>query len=128
MSTKKKIGIWMDHSEAHLMDYEKESFRRAIIANSFTKDEEEIALQKSEYLMHNKRQQHEAGYYKEIGNEISNYKEVLLFGPTDAKSELHNVLKADLKFENIKIKVKAGDQMTDNQKLAFVNSHFSTHK
>ena len=50
---------------------------------------------------------------------------MLLFGPTTAKDELHNLLKADHNFEKIKIDVKQSDKMSDNQQQAFVNEHFA---
>ena len=125
MTSKKKLGIWMDHSDASLMTFEKESSEIKIISNPFNHAEKEEALSRSENLMHNKRQQQQAAYYKELGNEISSFKEVILFGPTNAKTELWNLLQSDLRFENIKIEVLSSDKMTDNQKKAFVNDHFS---
>lgn len=65
---------------------------------------------------------HEA-FFKEIVNTILNYNEVLLFGPTNAKTELHNYLSKHLHFEDIKIDVKAADKMIDHQQ-AFVKNHF----
>ncbi len=67
---------------------------------------------------------HEA-YYKEISDEILKYDQVLLFGPTNAKSELHNFLNKDLHFKNIKIDVESADKMTDHQKNAFVKNYFN---
>ena len=49
----------------------------------------------------------------ELGNLILNYDHVLLFGPTNAKSELHNFLNKDLHFKDIQIDVKTTDKMTD---------------
>ena len=60
-----------------------------------------------------------------IGEKILNFSEVILFGPTDAKVELFNILKANHNFENIKIDVQQADKMTDNQQHAFVRNHFS---
>jgi hypothetical protein len=54
-----------------------------------------------------------------------NYENVLLFGPTNAKVELFNILRADLAFSNIKIEVKDADKMTDNQQRAFVKDYFA---
>ena len=56
--------------------------------------------------MHNKEQQKQSTYFNRIADVIKNYNEVLLFGPTDAKSELLNLLKTDHLFENIKMEVK----------------------
>ena len=58
------------------------------------------------------------------GDAIKNYDEVLIFGPTHAKEELVNLLKADRHFENIKIDVKHADKMTENQQHAFVKDYF----
>ena len=58
---------------------------------------------------------------------INDYNEVLLFGPTDAKTELFNVLKNNRQFEKIKISVQAADNMTDNQQKAFVKDFFNAH-
>lgn len=63
-------------------------------------------------------------YYKEIADEILNYTHVLLFGPTNAKVELHNYLNKDLHFKDITIDIATADKMTDNEKNAFVENHF----
>ena len=63
-------------------------------------------------------------YYKEIGVEILKYDHVLLFGPTNAKTELHNYLGKDLHFKDIIIDIEAADKMSDNEKHAFVLDHF----
>ena len=55
----------------------------------------------------------------------TNFDEVVLFGPTNAKAELLNVLKADHRFENIKIEVQQADKMSDKQQQAFVKEYFS---
>ncbi|EPR73783.1 hypothetical protein ADIWIN_1143 [Winogradskyella psychrotolerans RS-3] len=94
------------------------------IVSKFTFDTKEEALTRSENLMHNKRQQMNEAYYKEISDEILKYKHVLLFGPTNAKTELHNYLNTDLHFKDIKIDIEAADKMSDNQQDAFVRKHF----
>ena len=75
-------------------------------------------------LLRNKEQHEEAEYYKEVGEAIRNYDNVLLFGPTEAKAELFNILRADHLFEKIKIEMKTTDKMTENQKHAFVREYF----
>ncbi|MEO9146214.1 MAG: hypothetical protein ABI237_11735 [Ginsengibacter sp.] len=124
MTTEKKIGIWMDHAKAHLMEYADPIVTLAVSSNS-SHDEKERTLQKSESMMHNKEQQQESEYYKELGESIKNYDEVLLFGPTDAKVELSNILEDDLSFSKIKIEIKQADKMTENQEHAFVRDFFS---
>lgn len=124
MTTHKKLGIWMDHANAHLMEFTTGTVETNAIGSKFT-DEAHPDESKGDVLLHNKEQHQESAYYKELGKEIANYDEVLLFGPTDAKAELFNMLKADSHFEKIKIEVKQADKMTDNQQHAFVKDHFS---
>ena len=125
MKTEKNIGIWMDHSSAHLMEFTADPITTTTIESDFTHHVKEESLSKSENLMHNKEQHQQSDYYKKIGEVIKNYKEVILFGPTNAKAELFNILKADHHFENIKIEVKQADKMTENQEHAFVREYFS---
>ncbi len=127
METKKELGIWLDHASAELIDLNSEKNNRTI-TSKFTNDVQEDAIHKNENLMHNKRQQLHLAYYNEIADEILKYDHVLLFGPTNAKTELNNLLDKDLKFKNIKICIEPADKMTDNQKDAFVKNHFETFK
>jgi stalled ribosome rescue protein Dom34 len=119
----KNLGIWMDHSTANLIELQ-DAIKHHTIASDFTQDQKVEALEKSESLMHNKRQQLNESFYKEIGAEILKYNHVLLFGPTNAKTELHNYLKKDLHFKDIKIDVESADKMTDNEQHAFTTKHF----
>ena len=124
MTTKNKLGIWMDYANAHLMEY-ADPIVTEIVSSKFTFDEKQKVLQKGESMMHNKEQQQNAEYYKMIGESIKNYDEVLLFGPTNAKVELLNILKDDQGFSKIKIKIEEADKMTENQEHAFVRNYFS---
>lgn len=123
MKTQKNLGIWMDHSSANLIDLAIENNNKTI-ESKFDFDTKEEALSRSEKGMHNKRQQMHEAFYKEISKVILNYDHVLLFGPTNAKTELHNYLNEDLHFKNIKIDIEAADKMTENKKIAFVKNHF----
>lgn len=124
MKTQRNLGIWMDHENANLIDLDAQKQHRSITCK-FTFDTKEEALNRSENLMHNKRQQMHKAYYKEIADIIFKYDSVLIFGPTNAKTELHNHLNKDLHFKDIAIQVQAADKMTDNEKDAFVRNYFS---
>jgi hypothetical protein len=127
MTTEKKLAIWMDHASAHLTEFTTDVVEKDDIDSKFTHQKKEHSLTKGETQMHNKEQQQQGDYYKKLGAVILNYDSVLLFGPTDAKTELLNVLRADHRFEDIKIVVKQSDKMTENQEHAFVRDHFSKH-
>jgi stalled ribosome rescue protein Dom34 len=119
----KNLGIWMDHSTANLIEF-KDSKPSHNIESDFTHNKEVDALHKSESLMHNKRQQLHEAYYKKIADKILKYDHVLLFGPTNAKTELHNYLNKDLHFKDIKIDIESADNMSNNEQSAFVRGHF----
>jgi Lhr-like helicase len=120
----KKLGIWLDHASAHVMELTTTPLKTKIIASSFTHQEELSMLSKSEKMMHNLKQSLQKKYYDEIGEIIKGHDEVLLFGPTDAKIELYNLLKSDLHFKDIKIEIKQADKMTENQMHAYVRNYF----
>lgn len=125
MKIENKLGIWMDHSTAHLIEFTTEPMATTNMNSPFTHDVKEDSLLKSEHGMHNKEQQQQAAFYKQLGEVITHYTEVLLFGPTDAKIELANILKTDHHFDAIKITTKQTDKMTENQAHAFVRESFS---
>jgi len=81
-------------------------------------------LRLNESLMNNKEQNHLSDFYQKLSNVIKDYDEVLLYGPTNAKTELFNQLKQDIHFDRIKIDVQPADKMTDNQQEAFVKKFF----
>lgn len=125
MKTNKHMGIWMDHSTAHLMDANTSPIVTKTITSGFTHSEKERKLGKSEYSMHKDEQHKQHAYYKTLGEEIKNYNKVILFGPTQAKEELWNMLKDDHAFKQVRIFVKHADKMTENQQHAFVRDYFN---
>jgi ADP-heptose:LPS heptosyltransferase len=125
MTTIKKLGICLDHSSAHLIEFTTALAESKTVDSKFTHQQKEQTLGKSENLMHNKEQHEQAEYYKKLGEAILNYNEVLLFGPTEAKAELFNILRADHRFAKIKIEVKPADKMNEIQQRDFVQEYFS---
>lgn len=125
MVVTKKLGIWMDHANAHLIEYVSDSMEMKHLTSEFTHAVKEEALNKSEHVMHNKEQHQQSDYYKKLGESIKGYDNVLIFGPTGAKYELFNILRSDYSFGKIKIEVRQSDKMTENQQYAFVKDYFS---
>ncbi len=125
MKSEKGLGIWMDHQNANMMEFTTDPILTRTLQSPFTHSEKESTLERSENLMHKKEQHEEAEYYKEIGAIIRNYTEVVLFGPTDEKLELLNILRKDHRFDEIRLDVVASDKMTENQQHAFVRDFFT---
>ena len=55
-----------------------------------------------------------------------NYDKVVLFGPTNAKTEFFNYLSEDHRFVKIKIYIKETDKMNSFQRQNFINDYFSS--
>lgn len=122
MKNPKKLGIWMDHSIAHLMEFTDEPFEVKTIESKFHDKSH------AHHINHavTKDQLHKQyKYYKKLGEVIKDYCQVILFGPTDAKMELFNLLSDDNRFMKIKVEIKETDMMTRSQLHMFVNEYFS---
>ena len=115
----------MDHSSAHLIEFSMDSKESETLTSNFTHEQKEKTLGKNENLMHNKEQHQQAEYYKNLAESIKGYDEVVIFGPTDAKTEFHNMLKKDHHFDKIIIEVQDAGKLTENQQQAFVRDYFS---
>ena len=124
MKSKKQLGIWMDHSVAYLMVFTNGS----IETNSIESPSEHLAdpqvVYKDESHTLNKEQRQLSSYYRQLSDAILGYDEVVLFGPTDAKNELLNLLKVNHLFDEMKIEVKPADSMSEIQRQAFVKEFF----
>ena len=127
MSITKRLGIWIDHANAHLMELVSGPIKATFIHSKLDFQEKRETLENSEKGMHQKQNHEGLAYYKEIGKVILNYNDVLLFGPTEAKTELFNLLRADHRFDKIKIVTEPADKMTENQEFAFVRDYFRKH-
>src|ERR1035437_5527510 len=121
---KRQMRIWMDHSIAFLMAVENEKIVETIVELEVSKLEVDYDSGKNEKLEYNKGQQFQSNFYKKIIDSIKNYHDVILFGPTEAKNEILNILKGDHQFEKINIKVQHSDKMTAFQMHEFVIAYF----
>ena len=124
MKPLKQLGIWMDHSIAHLIELSNDKMvkRTLKIAPAFLGPLENLRLNESR--INNKENDHLADFYQNLSDVIKGYDQVLLYGPTYAKTELFNQLKEDIHFDRIKIDVQPADKMTDNQQEAYVKRFF----
>ncbi len=124
MKSTKQLGIWMDHSIAYLMKLTNGTIvTNTIESQSELRGDEQIVYKDESHSL-NKEQWQLSSYYKKIGDVILDYEEVILFGPTDAKNELLNVLKENHLFDKIEIEVKPADKMTEMQRNTFVKEYF----
>jgi len=122
MESIKKIAIYMDHFMANVIVYSKEAKLIKTIKSDFNQYEKQKIIQKGEIHFHNKEQDAQSKFYKEISDSIIDYSQVLLFGTTNAKTELANILSKDNRFSEVTITIKNTDKLTTNKQIAFVNN------
>lgn len=126
MRAKRILGIWMDHSTAQLSEWSNSNFMTETIESKpKLHAKEEDLYYKDESHRLNKERSRLDTYYKKLSDAILNYDEVILFGPTEAKDELANILKDNPHFEKIKIVVRPADKMTETEQHEFLKEFMS---
>ena len=126
MKSKKLLGIWMDHSIAHC----SEIINNTIVTQSIESTPASLVNKEDLYYKDdsqrlNKEQDKLSVYYSKLSDIILKHDEVVLFGPTDAKNELLNLIKKDHLFDNITVAVKAADKMSESQQHEFIKEYFN---
>ena len=125
MKSLKRLGIWMDHSTANIMELSNDKVITVTLDSTPAFPDQIENLRMDERLMHNKVKNEQSDFYEKLSYIINDYDEVLLFGPTDAKTELFNLLKDNRRFEKIKISIEPTDKITENQQHAFLKNFYS---
>ncbi len=125
MKATKRIGVWMDHSTARLMEYTTEDYKVVTVASEMDGLDNQDGLQHSERLLHHKENQSLKAYYKSLVEKIRDYDEIVLFGPTTAKTELFNLIREDHKYDHLKIETKAAAKMSYDEQHVFIQEYFS---
>ena len=115
----------MDYVDAHLMEFASGASRTKTMSSDFVFEPRDVSLGEGESHLQKNERHVQAEYYKRLGEVILDYEEVILFGPTNAKVELLNILRTNHLFREIKIYIEQTDRMTENQQHGFVIRHFS---
>lgn len=125
MKATKRIGVWMDHSTARLMEYTTEDYKVEKIESEIYGLDNQEGLQHSENVLHNKQNHSITAYYKSLIEKIKDYDEIVLFGPTTAKTELFNLIREEHKYDALKIETKPADKMSYDEQHVFIQEYFS---
>lgn len=128
MISVKKIGIWMNHSIAYIMEFTSGLVTTSIIDAAIDKNEANMDCSNNEMASIFKAQSDKKAYYKQLEESLKDSKEVILFGPTYAKVELYNLLKIDTRFKKTKFKIIHAEDLDEAQQQEFVATHFSNQR
>lgn len=135
----KQVGVWIDHSKAHFVGYKNgraelietvdspfESMKRfegeTDDKTRFTTNP--LHASNNEYRKNNITQNELNEYFKLMEGKLTNFEDILLFGPGTVKEQLRNKLRDNKTFGGKWLAVQPSDKLTDNQLLAFVRDFF----
>ena len=124
MENQKKLAVYLDHFSANIIEYGTTAQVIQNIKSEFNHSEKLEILQKGESHLHNKEQQLQLQFYKEISDQSVGFSTVMLFGPTTAKSELKTILLNDNRYADVEVSLKITDKLDLKEQLAFVNNFF----
>ena len=131
---KKQVGLWIDHRKAVIVTIENEVEEIREIASNMEKriryssgsrsnSRNNSQGSTSEDMRDRKFDNHLNQFYKEIISLIRDADSILIFGPGEAKGELHNSLKNE-GLEGLVVGIETEDKMTDNQIAAKIRDHY----
>lgn len=122
MEKRKRLGIWMDDLDAHLMDFKTDIIELNTIESTFVHPEKFEEEDKRKRQAKEKREYNK--FHKDLSETIKYYDEVIIFGSSESKKTLVNILSSDEKFSHIKIAVKDIENLTESQQHNFVKEFF----
>ncbi len=129
MENPKQLGIYMDHAHANIMDVHADtSTLTSAVESELTTEVKQEIVTHGESHLHNKENHLQTKFYKKLADIIVKYDEVLLFGPTQAKNELINILSKDHLFSNIKMESHPSDKLHEHEQKEFVLNYFKDNK
>lgn len=124
MMKNKQLAILVNDTNALLMElYNHMIVSRNIVFKPKEKEtdsENEQFTQQESSVMHKRK----FAYYKEIGDIVSHYQEVVIFGPTQTKFELFKLLEGNKHLNKIKIECIDTIKMSDTQMHDFVLEYY----
>jgi hypothetical protein len=126
MKISKRIGVYLNYQHANIIAFSTELIESKTIASNFSHADKKETLKKSEKAMNQMEHHDHLAYFKKIGEMIKDYDEAILFGPTKAKNELHNLLLADNHFSKIDVQIANTDDLTPKEQHDFVVNYFAT--
>jgi len=117
---KQVAGVWLDNNKAVII---RENEKGEYAIQNKIKGKESHGGG-SEHSMNNAKQSDNLKYFKSISNQLSEFDEILIFGPGKSQEQLQNHLQTDMQFKNKKITIDTSDQLSDPQMVAKVRDFF----
>ena len=135
----RKVGIWIDQKEAHIITLsESKVYSKTIYSDIETRirydgEKKQFGRFGDQFLVDekgkkNRIEEYTQRYLMGVLKELKNADEIVLFGPAQTKSKLEKVILNDPGVAPKLKAVKISDNMTQNQKIAYVKDFYKSNK
>ena len=135
----RKVGIWIDQKEAHIITLsENKVYSKTIYSDIDTRirvdgEKKQFGRFGDQFLVDEKGKKNRIEEYTQryllgILKVLKNADEIVLFGPAQTKSKLEKIILKDPGVAPKLKAVKISDNMTQNQKIAYVKDFYKSAK
>lgn len=123
MTQKRLAGLWLDTQKAIVTtNHDGQNASEFKVREVVKRDVQHG--NSNENAANNSTQTTMVKFFKEIDHLLENTEELFITGPGTAQEELKKYLHDTAQFKNLKITLDSSQQMTDDQVLDTVKSHF----
>lgn len=131
----KNVGVWIDQKEANIITIDDESIEtKTIYSDVETRirvegEKKQFGRFGDQYLVDekgkkNRIEEYTGKYLAKVMKELEKADKIMIFGPALTKKKLEKLMMDDPSL-NVKLKeTRVSDNMTDNQKMAYVKKYF----
>jgi hypothetical protein len=132
----KNVGVWIDQKEANVITLENEGAIKTKTIYSDVETRVRVEGEKKQfgrfgdqYLVDekgkkNRIEEYTTRYLNKVVKELSSADRILVFGPAQTKNRLEKMMFEDRNLSQKVAEVKVSDNMTDNQKIAYVKAYY----
>jgi hypothetical protein len=134
----KNVGVWIDQKEANIITVvdEKSVSSKTICSDVETRvrvegEKKQFGRFGDQYLVDekgkkNRVEEYTGRFLSKVVKEFKDADQIMIFGPAQTKKKLEKLMLEDPAL-NAKLKeTLVSDNMTDNQKMAYVKNYFKT--
>lgn len=129
---KKRFGIWIDHQQAFIFGADDKAIISMEVLTSEVEPHHHAGINSNEHatisnqMKHDERRNNELHkFVKKIVEKIHDGDEILIFGPSTAKTSLKKEIDGNKSMSKAMVTVTIADAMTENQMRESVRDFFA---
>ena len=132
----RNVGVWIDQKEANIITLvNQEAIKtKTIYSDVETRirvegEKKQFGRFGDQYLVDekgkkNRIEEYTTRYLNKVVDELKSADQILVFGPAQTKKRLEKLMFEDQSLTEKLKEIKVSDNMTDNQKIAYVKAYF----